>query len=228
MRLPHLIGTRASPPHLYREGSPLPHLRQDQAHRCLICTETELTAATSAPGLGSPLPHLRRDWAHRCHICARTVLKSVYGQRLRASDGRGIVGVAVVIRLVAPGRVGAQQGYPDSLSEPIEAFPIVRLERASHCRGSRIDFHRTERGPRSMRKIRWRRSREIARARARARFPPHEVSIKASTTCASTQLQLGARVSKRLDILRSLAEDTCAGGDFRGFVFDFPRIFLFS
>ena len=166
MRLPHLIGIRASPPHLQREGSTLPHLRQDQAHRCLICTGTELTAATSAPGLGSPLPHLRRDWAHRCHICARTVLKSVYGQRLRASDGTGIVGVAVVIRLVAPGRVGAQQGYPDSLSEPIEAFPIVRPERASHCRVSRIDFHRTERGPRSMRQMRWRRSREIARARA--------------------------------------------------------------
>ena len=31
-----------------------------------ICTETGLTPATSAPGLGSPLPHLHRDWARRC------------------------------------------------------------------------------------------------------------------------------------------------------------------
>jgi hypothetical protein len=67
-----------------------------EARPCHICAGTELTAATSAPGLGSPLPHLhrdrahplphlRRDWAHplphlrrdgahRCHICAGTGL----------------------------------------------------------------------------------------------------------------------------------------------------------
>ena len=32
----------------------------------------QLTAATSAPGLGSPRPHLHRDWAHRGHICTGT------------------------------------------------------------------------------------------------------------------------------------------------------------
>jgi hypothetical protein len=44
-------------------GSPLPHLRRDQAHPAHICAGTRLTPPTSAPGLGSPRPHLRRDRA---------------------------------------------------------------------------------------------------------------------------------------------------------------------
>ena len=43
-------------------GSPLPHLHRDWARPCHICTGTEPTPATSAPGLGPPLPHLDRDW----------------------------------------------------------------------------------------------------------------------------------------------------------------------
>ena len=42
-------------------GSPLPHLNEDWAHPCHICTRTALTPAASAPGLRSPLPHLHRD-----------------------------------------------------------------------------------------------------------------------------------------------------------------------
>ena len=35
-----------------------------------ICTRTQLSPATSAPGLGSSLQHLHQDSAHPCHICA--------------------------------------------------------------------------------------------------------------------------------------------------------------
>ena len=59
------------PPHTHAGNRPrcgsratapgLPHLHQDWAHACHICTRTGLTPATSAPGLGSPLPHLHRD-----------------------------------------------------------------------------------------------------------------------------------------------------------------------
>jgi hypothetical protein len=55
-------------------ASPLPHLRRDLPHPCLVSAGTGLTPATFAPGLGSPLPHLRWDWTHPCHICAGTCL----------------------------------------------------------------------------------------------------------------------------------------------------------
>jgi hypothetical protein len=58
-------------------------------------TETGLTPATSAPGLGSPLPHLQRDWgstlprlsrgwAYPCHICIRTALIPAPSKQVRA------------------------------------------------------------------------------------------------------------------------------------------------
>jgi hypothetical protein len=46
-------------------------LRQDLR---TLRSETGLTPATSAPGLGSPLPHLHRDWARPSHICTGTAL----------------------------------------------------------------------------------------------------------------------------------------------------------
>jgi hypothetical protein len=39
-----------------------PHLHQNWAHPCHICTGTGRTPATAAPALGS-LPHIYRDWA---------------------------------------------------------------------------------------------------------------------------------------------------------------------
>jgi hypothetical protein len=69
-------GLRSPLPHLLHRAwvLPLPHLHQDWARRCHICTGTGLVAATSAPGPGSPLPHRHRDWARRCHICTGTGL----------------------------------------------------------------------------------------------------------------------------------------------------------
>jgi hypothetical protein len=46
-------------------GSPLPHLHRDWAHRCHICTGTELTPATSAPGLRLTPATSAPDWACR-------------------------------------------------------------------------------------------------------------------------------------------------------------------
>ncbi len=56
-----------------RDGSPLPHLRRDWAHRRHICAGTGLIPPRSAPGLGSAVhictgtgvrrPHLHRDWS---------------------------------------------------------------------------------------------------------------------------------------------------------------------
>ncbi len=76
--------TPAAQPTLQGKTGPypvsLPHLHQNWAHPCHICTGTGLAAATSAaeqgspmttspPGSGSPLPHLHREWAHPGHIC---------------------------------------------------------------------------------------------------------------------------------------------------------------
>ena len=43
---------------------PLPHLHQDWARPCQICTGIGPTPVTSQQGLGSPVSHLHRDWAH--------------------------------------------------------------------------------------------------------------------------------------------------------------------
>ena len=67
-------------------GSPLPQLRRDWAHPCLICAGTELTPATSAPGLSwtrfkhrrhelyRPMaapPRPKINCAHRLWSCCR-------------------------------------------------------------------------------------------------------------------------------------------------------------
>jgi hypothetical protein len=47
-------------------GPPLPHLLQNWAHPCHICTGVGLT-----PAKHLRLPHLQQSWAHPapCHIC---------------------------------------------------------------------------------------------------------------------------------------------------------------
>ena len=49
-------------------GSPLPHLRRDWAHRCHICTGTELTVAEAASYTAAHGPH-----SHRCAHHARAL-----------------------------------------------------------------------------------------------------------------------------------------------------------
>ena len=69
-RCAHTAALGSPLPHRNRDlGSPLPHLRQDWAQPCppsSFCRDSplQLTAATSAPGLGSPLPHLRLSHTH--------------------------------------------------------------------------------------------------------------------------------------------------------------------
>ena len=68
-------------------ATPLPHLHQDRAHPCHICTGTRLTPPTSAaPELESSLPRLHRDWAHPCHsACVHVRVRAC----VRAFGGRG-------------------------------------------------------------------------------------------------------------------------------------------
>ena len=54
-----------------RDGSPLPHLRRDWAHRRDICAGTGLIPPRSAPGLGSAVPSAP-GLGSAVHICTGT------------------------------------------------------------------------------------------------------------------------------------------------------------
>ena len=96
--------------HLAAVGSPCHISTGDWAHPCHVCTETGLTPATAALGLGSPLPQLHRDWAHPRHICTGTGLGAAlsYRNKTEFTIGRDDEKRACVGFLL--GRFGALSG----------------------------------------------------------------------------------------------------------------------
>ena len=66
----YLPGGPAPLPHLQGAGlTPLPHLHQDWAHPCHICTGTAHPGPHLHQDWARPRPHLYQDWACPCHIC---------------------------------------------------------------------------------------------------------------------------------------------------------------
>ena len=140
-------------------GGPLPHLLQDWARPCHICSKTGLALATSAPGLSSPLPHLCRDWARPCHICSETELTPATS----APPGTGLAPAKSALGLgLGPYHICMGTGLtpPTSRLTPATSAPRLRtqahgmsraIERAyggrlhvcmhAHMRGARAGTH---------------------------------------------------------------------------------------
>jgi hypothetical protein len=145
-------GTPATPP---------PHLHQDRAHPCHICTGTRLTPPTSAaPELESSLPRLHRDWAHPCHsACVHVRVRACV--RLGGEGGGALQGGMPERRprelAVPANHRGAQEPSPAAtlhtagrkaspLRQPLNeqaSWPVTAQKRAAHA-----DARRTSSGQR--------------------------------------------------------------------------------